>query len=78
MLVRCIKADGNILKEGEIYSVYQVTKQGNYHLHGVTPPEGFNCFDSSRFEIEDDLFLDWTEELEKEYWEEQPLSYTEA
>ena len=78
MLVRCIKGDGKILIEGEVYKVTQVTKQGNYHLEGITPPEGFNCFDQFIFELDDDLFLDWTEELEKEYWEEQPVSYTGA
>ncbi len=78
MLVRCIKGDGKILIEGEVYNVIHVTRQGNYHLEGITPPEGFNCFDQFRFELDDDLFLDWTEELEKEYWEEQPVSYTGA
>ncbi len=48
MLVRCIKADGVILKEGELYNVAAFTSKGNYHLEGMTPPEGFNCFDSSR------------------------------
>lgn len=78
MLVRCIKGDGVILKEGELYNVAAFTSKGNYHLEGVTPPEGFNCFDQSRFEIEADLFPDWTEEMEKEYWAEQPASYTGA
>ena len=58
MLVRCIKGDGNILKEGEFYNVVEVTRQGNYQLEGMTPPKGFNCFDSSRFEIEEDPFTD--------------------
>ena len=78
MLVRCVKGDGNILIEGELYNVTNVTRQGNYHLEGVTPPEGFNCFDQSRFELEEDSFSDWTEELEKEYWAEHPVSYTGA
>jgi len=78
MLVRCVKGDGKILIEGEVYNVIHVTRQGNYHLEGVTPPEGFNCFDQARFEIEWDLFPDWTEELEREYWAEQPVSYTGA
>ena len=78
MLVRCIKGDGNILIEGELYNVVHFTRRGNYHLEGVTPPEGFNCFDQSRFELAEDPFSDWTEELEKEYWAEQPDSYTGA
>ena len=78
MLVRCIKGDGVILKEGELYNVAAFTSKGNYHLEGMMPPEGFNCFDQSRFEIEADLFPDWTEEMEKEYWAEQPASYTGA
>ena len=78
MLVRCIKGDGVILKEGELYNVAAFTSKGNYHLEGMMPPEGFNCFDQSRFEIEADLFPDWTEEMEREYWAEQPVSYTGA
>lgn len=78
MLVRCIKGDGNILKEGETYFVYHVTRQGNFLLSEVEPPKGFNCFDSSRFEIDEDPFEDWTLEMEKEYWREQPSSYTGA
>lgn len=78
MLVRCIKGDGNILKEGETYFVYHITSKGNFLLSEVDPPKGFNCFDSSRFEIEEDLFPDWTEEMEKQYWAEQPSSYTGA
>lgn len=78
MLVRCNKADGVILKQGELYNVIAITSEGNYHLEGVTPPEGFNCFDQSRFEIEFDPYPDWTEELEREYWSEQPVSYEEA
>lgn len=78
MLVRCIKADGDILIEGELYNVVEVTRQGNYHLEGVEPPKGFNCFDQARFELEEDPFFDWSEELERQYWAEQPLSYTGA
>jgi hypothetical protein len=78
MLVRCIKGDGNILKEGELYNVIGFTSRGNYHLDGVTPPEGFNCFDSSRFNIEEGPVEDWTEEMERQYWDEQPVSYIEA
>jgi hypothetical protein len=78
MLVRCIKGYSEILIEGQVYNVIEVTKQGNYHLEGVTPPEGFNCFHQSRFELKEDLFSDWTEELEREYWAEQPVSYTGA
>lgn len=78
MLVRCIKGDGEILKDGEVYYVTSVTKQGNYLLEGMTPPEGFNCFNSSKFEIAEDSFSDWTEEMERQYWEEQPDSYTGA
>ena len=77
MLVRCINGDGEILKTGELYNVVRFTSQGNLHLEGVTPPEGFNCFDQSRFSIEDP-FSDWTEEMEKEYWAEQQVSYTGA
>jgi len=29
MLVRCVKADGDILIEGELYNVVEVTRQGN-------------------------------------------------
>ena len=78
MLVRCIKADGDILIEGEVYNVIEVTRRGNYHLEGITPPEGFNCFDQTRFELEEDPFFDWSEELERQYWAQQPSSYPEA
>ena len=74
MLVRCIKGDGNILKEGETYFVYHVTRQGNFLLSEVDPPKGFNCFDASRFEFIDDM----TVEEEAQFWEEQPSSYTGA
>jgi len=72
MLVRCIKADGSILKEGELYNVINFTSEGNYKLEGVRPPEGFNCFDADRFEIEDDSFPEWTEEMEQDFWDGQP------
>lgn len=78
MLVRCVKGDGNILKEGEVYFVKDVTRRGNFLLDGVEPPKGFNCFDPERFEFVNDPVDQWTEELEQEYWAEQPLSYTGA
>jgi len=70
MLVRCIKSDGTVLIEGELYNVIEITKQGNYHLEGVKPPKEFNCFDKARFELEEDPFLDWTELSQRQYWED--------
>jgi len=78
MLVRCVKADGDILIEGELYNVVEVTRQGNYHLEGVKPPKGFNCFDQARFELEQDSLLDWIEETETEYLAEETFFYTGA
>ena len=55
-----------------------MTRRGNFLLDGVEPPKGFNCFDPERFEFVNDPVDQWTEEMEKEYWTEQPLSYTGA
>lgn len=83
MLVRCINADGKFLKEGEIYFVTHVTKKGNFLLHEVECPLGYNCFDHTRFEVvyihqSDELDEEWTSEMEEQFWSEQPVSYTGA
>jgi hypothetical protein len=82
MLVRCINADGKILKEGEIYFVTAVTKKGNFLLHDVECPLGYNCFDHTRFKVVNDQIdewdAEWTSEMEEEFWSEQPVSYTGA
>lgn len=78
MLVRCVRGDGKILIEGETYFVTGVTRRGNFLLDEVECPKGYNCFDATRFEFVNDPVDQWTEEMEKEYWSEQPLSYTGA
>jgi hypothetical protein len=70
-LVKCIKGHEDLLKEGDIYTAYAVTQNGNYLLCEVEVPEGFTSFNKDRFE----LVIDedgWTPEMEEVYWSEQP------
>ena len=73
MKVLCINGSEGILEDGEVYTVIQVSKLGNYILEEVAVPEGYTNFDSNRFIplISTDLD-EWTEEMEQQYWEEQP------
>jgi hypothetical protein len=74
MRVMCINGHEGVLTEGDIYTVIEVTKSGNFILDEVAVPEPHTSFNSDRFvplESDDDL----TEELEEEFWSEQPSTY---
>lgn len=73
MKVLCVQGYENILTESEVYTVSQVTPNGNYLLEEVEVPEGYTSFHQNRFVplISTDLD-EWTEEMEQQYWEEQP------
>ena len=73
MKVLCIQGYENVLTEGEVYTVLQTTVSGNYLLEEVEVPEGYTSFNQNRFVPLQTTDLDeWTEEMEKQYWEEQP------
>jgi hypothetical protein len=73
MKVLCIDGYEDILTEGQIYTVVEVSKKGNYILEEVNIPEPYTSFHSSRFvPVEDDPNSIWTEEMEKQFWSEQP------
>ena len=73
MKVLCIQGSENVLTEGEVYTVFQKTENGNYLLEEVGVPEGYTSFNQNRFVPLQTTDLDeWTEEMEKQYWEEQP------
>ena len=73
MKVLCIQGYENVLTEGEVYTVLQTTVGGNYLLEEVEVPEGYTSFNQNRFVPLQTTDLDeWTEEMEKQYWEEQP------
>lgn len=66
MKVVCIKGHEGVLIEGEIYTVVNVTKNGNYLLNELEPPEPYTSFDKDRFDMvsDDDLMdLFFTDEL---------------
>lgn len=73
MKVLCIQGYEGLLIESEVYTVYQVTSNGNYLLEELKVPEGYTSFNKNRFVplISTDL-NEWTEEMEQQYWEEQP------
>ena len=73
MKVLCVQGHEDILIESEVYTVYQATTNGNYLLEEVEVPEGYTSFNQNRFVplISTDSD-EWTEEMEQQYWEEQP------
>lgn len=74
MKVMCISGAEGLLKEGDIYTVVYVTENGNYLLEEVEVPEPYTSFDSKRFVTVEDTSDDLTEEIEEEFWAEQPTS----
>ena len=79
MKVLCVQGYENILTESEVYTVSQVTPNGNYLLEEVEVPEGYTSFHQNRFvpliSTDADEWTEnvvWTEEMEKQYWSEQP------
>ena len=72
-VVKCIRGAEGILEEGSKYLVDEVTPEGHLILLDVSPPEGYNCFNKTRFEdtgenIFDEIesFIDWDYILEDE------------
>lgn len=49
MKVLCVNGSEGILEDGEVYTVIQVSKLGNYILEEVAVPEGYTNFNSNRF-----------------------------
>ena len=73
MEVLCIRGHEGILEEGEVYNVSGVTSKGNFILEGVEVPEGYTSFNQNRFAVLETVDLDdWNEEMEEQYWSEQP------
>jgi hypothetical protein len=72
MKVMCINGYENLLIDGDIYTVVEVTKKGNFLLEEVEAPEGFTSFNSDRFIPVQDTEDNWTEEMEDTFWSEQP------
>lgn len=79
MKVLCVQGHEDILIESEVYTVSQITPNGNYLLEEVKVPEGYTSFHQNRFVLlistdADEWTEDvvWTEEMEKKYWSEQP------
>ena len=71
MRVVCITGSEGVLKEGDIYTVTEITKRGNFILDEVSVPEGFKSFDANRFIPIQDIEDDWTEEMEESYCVDQ-------
>ena len=49
MKVLCINGYEDVLTEGEVYTVAQVTISNNFLLEEVSVPEGYTSFNSNRF-----------------------------
>ena len=49
MKVLCINGYEDVLTEGEVYTVAQVTVGNNFLLEEVAVPEGYTSFNSNRF-----------------------------
>jgi len=49
-LVVCVKGHPEILEEGAIYTVLEISRSGSgVRIYECTPPPPFNCFDIRRF-----------------------------
>ena len=72
MKVMCINGYENLLTDGNIYTVVEVTSKGNFLLEEVEVPEGYTSFNSSRFIPVQDTEDDWTAEIEEQFYKEQP------
>lgn len=74
MKVMCINGYGDLLIEGNTYTVVEITNSGNFLLEEVEVPEGYTSFNSNRFIPVQDSNDQWTEEVEGQFWKEQPTS----
>jgi hypothetical protein len=69
MKVLCINGHENVLTEGEVYTVAQVTVCNNFILEEVDVPEGYTSFNSNRFVP---LITSDEDSLAEAFWNEQP------
>jgi hypothetical protein len=72
MQVICNIGHESLLVAGNTYTVIGVTKKGNYLLSEVEVPKGHTSFSKDRFYILDEGDIDWNEDFEEAYYEEQP------
>jgi len=49
-IVKCINADGETLKKDDLYTVMDITVEGNYILEEAIPPAPHTSFSKDRFE----------------------------
>lgn len=49
-IVRCINADEETLKKDDLYTVLDITAEGNFILEEVSPPVPHTSFSKDRFE----------------------------
>jgi hypothetical protein len=49
-IVKCINADEDTLKKDELYTVIDITSEGNFMLEETTPPSPHTSFSKDRFE----------------------------
>ena len=74
MKVLCVNGYEDVLTEGEVYTVAQVTNSNNYLLEEANVPEGYTSFNSNRFVP---LITSDEDALEQAFWNEQPpVEYT--
>jgi hypothetical protein len=69
MKVLCINGYEDVLTEGEVYTVAQVTVSNNFILEEVSVPEGYTSFNSNRFVP---LITSDEDSLAEAFWNEQP------
>jgi hypothetical protein len=69
MKVLCINGYEEVLTEGEVYTVAQVTVGNNFILEEVDVPEGYTSFNSNRFVP---LITSDEDSLAEAFWNEQP------
>lgn len=72
MRVLCLSGHEGVLKEGEIYTVKEVTDKGNYLLMEVEPPQPYSSFKKERFvplsESEDRCIYNYLELIEEDFF----------
>jgi hypothetical protein len=69
MKVLCVNGYEDVLTEGEVYTVAQVTVGNNFILEEVNVPEGYTSFNSNRFVP---LITSDEDSLSEAFWNEQP------
>jgi hypothetical protein len=69
MKVLCVNGYEDVLTEGEVYTVAQVTVGNNFILEEVDVPEGYTSFNSNRFVP---LITSDEDSLSEAFWNEQP------